>query len=431
MKLLCFGVISAYLLHFTLPCSAATLYVDLNSPGPAAPFSSWATAATNIQDAVDASSPGDSILVTNGVYQTSGRPAASQSLTNRLTVTKAVTVESVNGPSATVIRGNQVAGATNGSSAVRCVYLSGGATLAGFTLTDGAVLAASSLPTFAEVGGGGVCCADTNENVINCLITGNSAGIGAGTYLGNVSNCVLSANTTVPATVGIGPPVSPFYYSYGGGANGSVLWNCVVIGNASPGGGGAFEGWLNNCLVVSNQGCGVMAGFMNNCTIVANTDAGVVPYNPPDQWSYEPPVYYYLTNCIVYSNTAAGNVVNFGGHGGYLLNCCTFPLPASSNGMNNITNDPRFVSPLIGNYRLQFGSPCVNAGNSAYAVGATDLDGRPRTIGGNVDIGGRRAMVARQHGRGGSFARRHYGGEDPGHRPAKLAPVPTPRRVCA
>ena len=46
--------------------SAATLYVSLESTSPAPPYRNWATAATNIQDAVDAAVAGDKIVVTNG-----------------------------------------------------------------------------------------------------------------------------------------------------------------------------------------------------------------------------------------------------------------------------------------------------------------------------------------------------------------------------
>jgi len=39
------------------------------------------------------------------------------------------------------------------------------------------------------------------------------------------------------------------------------------------------------------------------------------------------------------------------------------------------------------NLRLQTGSPCINAGNNAYAPGLTDLDGRPRIVSGTIDLG--------------------------------------------
>lgn len=45
--------------------SAATLYVSLGSTNPTPPYTNWATAATNIQDAIEASADGDLILVTS------------------------------------------------------------------------------------------------------------------------------------------------------------------------------------------------------------------------------------------------------------------------------------------------------------------------------------------------------------------------------
>jgi hypothetical protein len=117
---------------------AATLHVSLLSTNPVGPYADWSTAATNIQDAVNAANPGDTVLVTNGVYQTGGSMVNSQPPTNRVAVTRMIRLVSVNGPAATAIQGYQMPGVVNGASAVRCVYLTNGAVLAGFTLTNGA-----------------------------------------------------------------------------------------------------------------------------------------------------------------------------------------------------------------------------------------------------------------------------------------------------
>jgi hypothetical protein len=50
-------------------------------------------------------------------------------------------------------------------------------------------------------------------------------------------------------------------------------------------------------------------------------------------------------------------------------------------------DEPAFVDLAGGDLRLQSNSPCINAGNNAYVVGSMDLDGRPRIVGGKVDMG--------------------------------------------
>src|ERR1051326_5051022 len=89
---------------------SATHYVNLNSPSPVSPYTNWSVAATNIQDAIDASGSGDLILVSNGVYNVGSRTTVD-STPCRVVIDKPVTVRSLNGPGATVIQGYSLPGA--------------------------------------------------------------------------------------------------------------------------------------------------------------------------------------------------------------------------------------------------------------------------------------------------------------------------------
>ena len=147
------------LLALTLaPAGAAVRYVNLANPSPAPPYTNWASAAKNIQAAIDVADVGDEIMVTNGVYRIGGR--VMDGVMNRVAATNALTVRSVNGPAVTLI---------DGGAAVRCSYLGEGVMLAGFTLTNGV----------ADYGGG-VWCASASGVVSNCVLTGNSAWDGGG-----------------------------------------------------------------------------------------------------------------------------------------------------------------------------------------------------------------------------------------------------------
>jgi hypothetical protein len=160
-----------------VPTDAATRYINVSNASPTAPYTSLATAANVIQDAVDSAQPGDEIVVTHGVYETGGRTVHG-TLPNRVAVTKPLTLRSVNGPEATVIRGLQVPGTTNGPGAARCVYLTNGATLVGFTLTGGATH--WDLDDNLASSGGGVWCESGSAMLSNCIVSGNAASLQGG-----------------------------------------------------------------------------------------------------------------------------------------------------------------------------------------------------------------------------------------------------------
>ncbi len=335
---------------------ATVHYVDANGTNAIAPYTSWATAATNIQDAILHSATDDTVLVTNGLYQ------YGSTANSRIALFTALTVQSVNGPAFTTIQGYQVPGTTNGSSAVRCAYLFSGATLSGFTLTGGATQAAAY--------GGGIYCTATNCFVTNCVIAGNAAPYAAGVFGGTLNNCVIKGNTAA--------------YT-GGGAQQSTLVNCILIGNSAPtinigNGGGAYYSTLVNCLLTRNFSgyVGGAAGFCNliNCTVVNNSTAAYAGslLNGTAKNSI---VYY---NYNYYTNAETGSGLTFS-------NCCvSFPV-SPSFGANNFTNPPMFVNLTAGDYHLNAASPCINTGNNSFITNSTDLDGNPRIVGGIVDLG--------------------------------------------
>jgi hypothetical protein len=394
------GLAFVGLCFFASHAPATVRYVNVNNASPATPYTSWATAATNIQSASDLAMPGDLILVTNGVYQTG---TASFFGLTRVVVHERITVQSVNGPEVTIIKGYQMPGITNGASSVSCVYLPGGSTLSGFTLTNGSTL----------YRGGGIFCKGYNAIVTNCIIIGNSASrSGGGGDGGTYINCIISDNTSFTNGGGLD-------LSYG------VATNCAIIGNRAQFGAGVYAGVVNNSLISSNRasvyGGGAYSNTLNNCTIRSNST--VIAGGGA--------IYSTLNNCLLTGNfaggggggagggaststlsncTIAGNIATAGGGGtesstlnnciiyynigglgdnnsynGILNYCCTIPLP--TNGIGNITNEPTFVDLANGNVHLQSNSPCINAGNNSYITVTTDLDGNPRIVGGTVDMG--------------------------------------------
>jgi hypothetical protein len=98
-----------------------------------------------------------------------------------------------------------------------------------------------------------------------------------------------------------------------------------------------------------------------------------------------------ITNCIAYFNSAGGGGNNFwdyssSGFTNTYSHCCLTPAPAIS-AATNITANPLFmdggsgygISFVSGDFHLQKGSPCVNAGaNAGWMATGKDLDNKPR-----------------------------------------------------
>lgn len=433
----------AFLLTLTLHAAADTHYVDLNNPNPAPPYTGWFTAATNIQDAIDAAVDGDLVMVANGTYQTGGRIVYGL-LTNRVVINKAIMVQSANGPELTIIQGYQIqTGDTNYNRNIRCVYMTNGAVLNGFTITGGATYALGSLN--AQLSGGGVYCESTSAILTNCILKSNmcvsqfpSSGGGA-VYRGTLNNCTL-ANNLVPTN-------SANYGVSGGGAFQSALNGCLIVSNSASFGGGAANSTLNDSVVKDNRapfygstsfGGGIYHSPATNCLITGNfsgTHGGGAEGGPLDHCilsnntcagfgggSFASALY----NCLVASNSAsrgggvylaagtiahctiAGNACTDRGGGlaaeGTSVraqnsiiygNFCTSISATTSNTYlttpSNLTNswvtDPKYVDSLNSDYRLQSNSPCINAGNNMFTSGSIDLNSNIRNVGGTVDIG--------------------------------------------
>jgi hypothetical protein len=304
-------------------------YVDLTSTNPVPPYSTWQSAATNIQDALDAANVcGALVVVSNGVYNAGGRVVYG-ALTNRVAMGVPLVIQSVNGPNMTIIEGSQVAGATNGDSAIRCVYLRDEGALIGFTVTDGATRSTGDQDQ--EQSGGGIFCAGPSAMVSNCVIFGNASTVYAGgIYSGVVKDSIIQKNSTggfgggsYYTEIDGSSLTDNFANSGGGGAAYGIMNSCSIARNVtSDSGGGAYFGSLGHCIVASNtatnSGGGTYYAVVNDSTLsnnVAYTGGGAS--------------YGTLTNCQINANLAAGG-------GGIawatLFNCVVSSNSATYNG---------------------------------------------------------------------------------------------------
>ena len=207
-------------------------YVAPNGSDVATGF--FPDAAKSLQNALSNATlvAGDRVVALPGTYRTGKMiQDGDYAVCSRAVVPEGVTLESRDGKASTIIEGAQALVKDDapssydvkglGADAIRCVLLKSGASLRGFTLTNGWTRATKNGAvnhSDADTCGGGVWCAGTECRVEDCLMTGNGAYRGAGAFGGFCLNCEFVDN----------------YAYYGGGASSNCRnHGCLSYGNTA------------------------------------------------------------------------------------------------------------------------------------------------------------------------------------------------------
>jgi len=258
----------------------------------------------------------------------------------------------------------------------------------------------------ARYGGGGMANGSllnivSNPTLTNCTFNGNSAQYDGGGMYNHGSNPTLTNCTfTNNSAVGRG-----MWEGYGGGIfnfeSSQRMTNCILSGNwAKRGGGGIYVsvgsyGPAPFCIM--NNPCNVT---LINCTFAENLaqeGRALVCTSCGNQF----PSNIQITSSILFDG---GDEIRNYDNSTIMITYSN--VEGGWPGEGNIDFEPLFVDPgywdpngtpkdanddvwVDGDYHLLPDSACINAGDPNYVAepNETDLDGRPRVIGGRIDMG--------------------------------------------
>lgn len=422
------------LLTLALPlCAQATWHVDASA---SAPFLGTATQPfATIQSAIDASSPGDTILVGAGLYR------------EQLDFSgKALQLRSTHGADVTTIDGQRL------GTVIRIASGEIGALVEGFTITGGQG-AATDVP-------GGLDLRSSTVRVRSCVIRDHLGGhggpalpIGFFNVPGTVAGVFVDQATAffedcsfIGNQGGNGANADPGRPSSGGGPgameilSGSVtLERCRLVDNSggrggageflncagsagapggievhagaslvsrgslwarNAGGNGGREGYFS--CVTGRAGAGALLVFgdadLIGDTLVSNS-GGLEGQGSFASW---PP----FGAIAVFGDLEVHNAILHANQANQITPVTAFGITPSvtvshSNveggypGSGNLDVDPAFIDPAGDDWSLAPDSPCIDMGDTSLVTpGSRDLDGDPRIYGGRVDIGADEAILS-------------------------------------
>ena len=327
------------------------LYVDQACELPAAPYGTWGTAATKVQDALDAAVDGCEVIVRAARYADGAR----------IRVEKSVHLHSETGNPEDVVFARK----SGVDHAILYVNAHG-------ALVDGCAIEGGRANGFA---GAGVAYGILGGCVSNCVIrncyawswTGDGSAVSSSYSAALTTHCVITNNTLSGDNGGGSKSIV--------GINSGRLENCLVKGNYS----GSSASDPVNLLSVGS------AGVVVNCTFVGNTtiNRGLVYVSSTSGGA--------VTNCVFADNTFPTT----GSTGGFCYNAANAAqhFTACATDLAEPLNETCRVGSLAALFRnygagdLRPGDSLCNAGVTYDGIAATDLAGNARLVGDRIDIG--------------------------------------------